>query len=607
MKTSQFNQKKIFLLITGIIFSLVLAIYNQDAFAEDDGSVASENLSENAIFTKIDENGNIVEMSESEINESGIIDETEQLSASQSKKKTNQSISTYSSRSVMPKDDILYQRGVVNFRTKSSSQNTLYTEEATGREGYTNGCYAADGAYLGHNASRTKVKFMLSGVIGWVNASDVEVLDFSDNAVQTLSKYYVSDGRLIHGIVTNLKNKYYSNKIDVGPKPSYLKEGETYYSYDGHYFYSYNNTKGYTTMLQDYRNDTRKNSVNPQTPYYNYYQFLSHRSKSIYTAKEIDQAINKKTVSSSKMRNLGHAYVDNQNKYGINAMMVLGVSANESAWGTSSIAQTRNNLFGHAAYDSDPSGSANKYSTPAFSVYYHASNFLSKQYCYPKNWKYNGSYLGDKASGINVKYASDPYWGEKAATFAWAIDKELGNKDAFRYTIGVKNPYNYKASKANIKKDKKDSSTTLYQTMNTAKEPLTNYAFININNEKKNNYYKIQSDSILDSSRSTITNKGEYSFSRDYAYIDDEDVVIISKGKTDPIEEKPEVKYLKGDIDGDGAVEANDYMLIKLHVLGRKKLSGDALKRADVDGDGSIEANDYMLVKLHVLGRKKLF
>ena len=48
-------------------------------------------------------------------------------------------------------------------------------------------------------------------------------------------------------------------------------------------------------------------------------------------------------------------------------------------------------------------------------------------------------------------------------------------------------------------------------------------------------------------------------------------------------------------------------MLIKLHVLGRKKLSGDALKRADVDGDGSIEANDYMLVKLHVLGRKKLF
>ena len=407
--------------------------------------------------------------------------------------------------------------------------------------------------------------------------------------------------------MTNLKNTNYSNKIDVGPKPSYLKEGETYYSYDGHYFYTYNNTSGYITMLQDYRNDTRKNSVNPQTPYYNYYQFLPHRSKSVYSAKEIDQAINKKTVSSSKMRNLGQAYVDNQNKYGINAMLVLGVSANESAWGTSKIAMNNNNLFGHAAYDSDPAGSANKYSTPAFSVYYHASNFLSKQYCYPKNWKYNGSYLGDKASGINVKYASDPYWGEKAATFAWAIDKELGSKDSFRYTIGIKNPYNYQANQSDIKKDAKTSATTLYQTVNTAKEPITNFAFININAEKKSGYYKIQSDSVLNASRSKITNVGEYSFSRDYAYIDEKNVIVISKGKTVPVDEKPEVQYLKGDIDGDGAVEANDYMLIKLHVLGRKKLSGDALKRADVDNDGSIEANDYMLVKLHVLGRKKLF
>lgn len=600
MKSSHLIKKIIYLMIVGIIFSFVLVNQKEYIFAEeDDGSVAGETLSDNAIFTNIDENGNIIEATEDEINESGVIEE-----ASYSRAMYN---STYSAKSAVSKEDVLYQRGVVNFRTKSSSQNTLYTEEATGREGYTNGCYGADAAYLGHNTSRTKVKFMLSGVIGWVNASDVQVLDFSSSSVQTLSKYYVSNGRLIHGIVTNLKNTNYSNKIDVGPKPSYLKEGETYYSYDGHYFYTYNNTSGYITMLQDYRNDTRKNSVNPQTPYYNYYQFLPHRSKSIYSAKEINQAINKKTVSSSKMRNLGQAYVDNQNKYGINAMLVLGVSANESAWGTSKIAMNNNNLFGHAAYDSDPAGNANKYSTPAFSVYYHASNFLSKQYCYPKNWKYNGSYLGDKASGINVKYASDPYWGEKAATFAWAIDKELGSKDSFRYTIGIKNPYNYQTNQSDIKKDAKSSATTLYQTVNTAKEPITNFAFININDEKKSGYYKIQSDSVLDASRSKITNVGEYSFSRDYAYIDEKNVIVISKGKTVPIDEKPEVQYLKGDIDGDGAVEANDYMLIKLHVLGRKKLSGDALKRADVDNDGSIEANDYMLVKLHVLGRKKLF
>ena len=68
-----------------------------------------------------------------------------------------------------------------------------------------------------------------------------------------------------------------------------------------------------------------------------------------------------------------------------------------------------------------------------------------------------------------------------------------------------------------------------------------------------------------------------------------------------------EPTYLKGDVDGDGSVEANDYMLIKLHVLGRKSLYDEKLNRADVDKDGAIEANDYMLIKLHVLGRQKLF
>ena len=39
----------------------------------------------------------------------------------------------------------------------------------------------------------------------------------------------------------------------------------------------------------------------------------------------------------------------------------------------------------------------------------------------------------------------------------------------------------------------------------------------------------------------------------------------------------------------------------------KKTLTGDMLSRADVDQDGKIEANDYMLIKLHVLGRKLLF
>lgn len=51
---------------------------------------------------------------------------------------------------------------VVNFRTKSSSkENTEYKEDGTNRDGYTNGYYAADAAFLGYDneVSPTKVKF----------------------------------------------------------------------------------------------------------------------------------------------------------------------------------------------------------------------------------------------------------------------------------------------------------------------------------------------------------------------------------------------------------------------------------------------------------------
>ena len=49
-----------------------------------------------------------------------------------------------------------------------------------------------------------------------------------------------------------------------------------------------------------------------------------------------------------------------------------------------------------------------------------------------------GGFLGNKASGVNVKYASDPYWGEKGMrNVAGVRIKANGNRDAGKYTIGV--------------------------------------------------------------------------------------------------------------------------------------------------------------------------
>lgn len=74
---------------------------------------------------------------------------------------------------------------VVNFRTKSDAgQNTNYKEVSTNRDGYVNGHYAADAAFLGfdNDSNPTKVKFLQAGVIGWVNYSEVQVLNYTDSA-----------------------------------------------------------------------------------------------------------------------------------------------------------------------------------------------------------------------------------------------------------------------------------------------------------------------------------------------------------------------------------------------------------------------------------------
>lgn len=656
------SQYIIILLTLVMLISLFAALQMNGNVSATEGNIAAgETLSENAIFTQIDEDGNTIIIEEEE---SGIVEEPQTFSLL--------------SRSVVSQEDILIEKGVVNFRTKDATENTTYTDAQTGLTGYTNGCYAADAAYLGHNSDRTKVKFMLAGVIGWVDASEVQVLDFSSSSVQTLSKYYAKNNRLYHGIVTNLNNTSYTSSIDVGPKPTYLENGKEYYSYDGHYFYDYNSTQGYMTMLSDYRNDTRENSVNPSNPYYNYYQYLPQRSTTIYTADEINTVIEKKAKSTSVMLGLGDSFIENQNKYGINALLTVGIAANESAWGSSTIATTKNNLFGHHAYDSDPNGSSTSYSTPAFSIYYHMSTFMSKRYCYPNYWTYHGGYVGDKASGINVKYASDPYWGEKAAAYAWIVDKELGSKDSFRYTLAIKDVHNYDYHSENIKASASSSSKTLYKTTNKAGDILTSYAVILLNSKTTNGYYKIQSDTVINSDRTAIVeDPEEYDFDSNYAYISDDYIMIVNKGtgvtstshqdvidylgltldssylygfklgtnmstiisKINSLDSSITVTVknssgtqitsgtvstgmtisittqnttktytciIRGDVNGDGKISAIDYVKVRNHLDGATSLKTVYSKAADVDNNGKISALDYVKIRNHLDGKSTI-
>lgn len=407
---------------------------------------------------------------------------------------------------------------VVNFRTKGNAV-TNYTEYSTGTAGYTNGAYGADAAYLGTDGG--KVKFMLSGVVGEVAASEVQVVDFS--SVQSVSCYKAEDGRLLHYITQDMTTPGHVTSLDNGGAPSYLQGGVTYYSYDGHYFYT-----DYGIMLDDYQNNTRANSVNPGNPHYNYYQYLPFRSRTAYSGAEINSLIDGKTKSSSKLRGTGDYFVNSQNTYGVNALVMAGIAANESGWGTSSICQNKNNLFGLNAVDSSPGTSANTYASVEECIRQFADGWMSRKYLKPGNWVYNGGFLGNKASGVNVKYASDPYWGEKAANIIWRLDQSGGSRDANAYTIGIKDTLATGHTSVNVRSGSSTSNPSLYMTGSAS-----NYAVLVQDPAAENSFYRIQSDAVLNADRGSVNKEtGKYDYDNMYAYISSNFVTLVNQGET---------------------------------------------------------------------------
>lgn len=150
------------------------------------------------------------------------------------------------------------------------------------------------------------------------------------------------------------------------------------------------------------------------------YQFASIRSSSPYSAKAFDQYLQS---IDSPLAGEGDVFKRAEETYGVNALFLLAVAGHESRFGTSDIAREKRNLFGFRATDDDPSGNATTFETVEASVDAAAELFATK---YVKGPYARGDYPGNKQEGINIFYASDPYWGEKVAGTMYAIDRELG-------------------------------------------------------------------------------------------------------------------------------------------------------------------------------------
>ena len=279
----------------------------------------------------------------------------------------------------------------------------------------------------------TWYKISYNGSDAWIAKTDsVTVLTGSTN-LNTFYKVYGSSGNLIHYYDTYNGTGYTRSISNLGTAPSWMPKEVVYYSFDGNYFYT-----TLESMLEDYRNGTYEHSVNYDNPYYSYYLYLPSHSTTSYTAEDLDNIIISKgyNASNSKMYGTGQYFKEAEETYGQNALMMFSHAATESAYGTSNIAMDKNNLFGYGAADSCAYDCAYSYDSPRDSIMDYAQK-TGDDYSYVTGKYYYGSHFGNKSSGRNVKYMTDPYAGEKEAAKSFLSDDDFGGKDFNSNTIGV--------------------------------------------------------------------------------------------------------------------------------------------------------------------------
>ena len=264
--------------------------------------------------------------------------------------------------------------------------------------------YDANGRILSHVSKDTvlfrdnrstvngRIPVQVAGLTGYVNASQVTAVDSSNTFIPD----YVSDGMYVY----HRYSPY--TKVMVAYHNANMQVGKSYYSADGINF---------GTFKLDHP-----------------FQFSNLKSRTNYTATDINRLYNIMGASDSRLAGKGATFKAAEQRYGVNALYLVAHSALESAWGRSKIAKDKNNFFGISAYDDSPYTSATKYDNVDSGIM-GAARWINERYLHNSGYPANGAYLGNKAGGMNVNYATAPYWGESIASIMFSANEKLGRKD----------------------------------------------------------------------------------------------------------------------------------------------------------------------------------
>lgn len=236
-------------------------------------------------------------------------------------------------------------------------------------------------------AQGERLPVQISGLSGFMNKSDLVAVNASDEFIP----HYTTDGRYVYHELSPYTS------VRVAPHSSSMAIGKKYYSADGVNF------------------DTFK-VENP-------FLYRDLRKPTNYTAAELDKVYSLMNINGSRLAGKGEVFKEAEKRYQVNALYLMAHSALESAWGRSQIAKDKNNFFGIAAYDTTPYDSAKSFDNVDKGIL-GAAKWIRENYI-----DEGRTHLGNKSSGMNTLYASDPYWGEKIASIMMTINSKLGEKD----------------------------------------------------------------------------------------------------------------------------------------------------------------------------------
>ena len=239
----------------------------------------------------------------------------------------------------------------------------------------------------GDEAKDGRLPVKISGLSGYMNKSDLVAVSLDSDFIP----HYSSDGNYLYHELSPYAS------IRVAPHSSSMTIGKKYYSADG----------------INFENFTVENP----------FLFRDLRKPTNYTAEELDKVYSLMNIKGSRLAGKGEVFKEAEKRYQVNALYLMAHSALESAWGRSQIAKDKNNFFGIAAYDTTPYDSAKSFDNVDKGIL-GAAKWIRENYI-----DEGRTHLGNKSSGMNVLYASDPYWGEKIASIMMTINSKLGEKD----------------------------------------------------------------------------------------------------------------------------------------------------------------------------------